>query len=144
MNGQSANYLIDFCIYTDTLLNGVLPMKLYQNQMGAFILNLDFEFEKRGGTHFIAIVKTLDDKYKDIIYYFDSYGFICPPEFKEIIGHTNLLYNNIDFQKLMEKDCGVWCCIFLKLMGLFKKVSSKDFNNVCEYMKDIKINWKEK
>ena len=143
MNGQSSNYLQDFCIYNDILINGIIPMKLYQNQFGYFILNLDFDYKIRGGTHYIAMVKILDDNYTDVIYYFDSYGVICPPEFKKIIGNTNLFYNNIDLQKLTEKDCGIWCCLFLKLMGLFKNISLKDFNNVCQYMKDIKIKWNQ-
>ena len=140
MEGQSEIYLNDFAIENDIVLNGIMRLGQYDNQYGFFILNLDFQ---TSGTHWVAICRTLNSKYKDCCFYFDSFGYTPPNIFKEIIGDIPCYYSNVELQTLNAKDnnCGIWCLIFIYIMNLFNKPSNDDMNNTIEYMKDINIIW---
>lgn len=139
MNGQTDTYLKDFSIYEDVILTNILFMKNYQKNFGNFILNLDFA--NRGGTHWVALIHTLDNKYKECYYYFDSFGFKPPEEFKQLIGNIPCYYSNTQFQQISKSDCGIWCLLFLKLAGYFQKLSLKDFDNIIDIIKELEIKW---
>ncbi len=140
MNGQTTTFLNDFAIENDIKLNKIIRMKEYNNEYGYFILNLDYE---TNGTHWVALFHTLNDKYKECYYYMDSFGYPPPEEFKKIIGNIQCFYSNVELQSLNKSDnnCGIWCLIFLSLIGFFNKISLNDFNNIIKYMKDVDIKW---
>lgn len=72
------------------------------------ILNLDIE--KNQGTHWVAYIKN-----GNTAEYFDSFGNLKPPyELVKYLGKSvNILYNNENFQKFNQKNCGHLCLEFL-------------------------------
>lgn len=71
------------------------------------VVNLDCV--KGIGTHWTAYKKT-----NNIVYYFDSYGNLKPP--RELIKYfrgSAIRYNQKDFQKQNDFNCGHLCLKFL-------------------------------
>lgn len=143
MNGQSDQFLYDFCIYNDIPINKILTLDKYNKEYGNFILNLDLDTKiGSNGTHWVCLIHQINnDNLKDIYFYFDSMGLNPPKELLNKIKSKKCIYSNIQFQNFTQNDknCGIWCMIFLKFISLFNKINFEEFNYILEYMKDIEI-----
>lgn len=143
MNGQSDNFLYDFAIYNDIPINKIMTLDKYNKEYGYFILNLDMDTNiGSNGTHWVCLVHQVNnDNLRDIFYYFDSMGYQPPNYLINKIKPQKCIYSNIQFQEFStnDKNCGIWCLIFLKLISLFNKITLEEFNHILEYMKDIEI-----
>jgi hypothetical protein len=129
-NGQTDSQLEDVCLYKNINLTGIYMINDFDfNQNGNYILNLDSD--NRGGTHWVSCIIT--NKY---IFYFDSFGYE-PPEIIKSKLKKKLFYNNIQFQNIEEKNCGIYCILFLKVCQSVNSLSK--FNTLLESMKNIKI-----
>lgn len=84
-----------------------LPRKPHNNE--CWILN-QAKNDHPTGTHWCALVK-----FKNVAYYFDSFGKLPPPlEVLAYLGHdVELKYNYHRYQNYNEIICGQLCLIFL-------------------------------
>jgi hypothetical protein len=87
-------------------MRDTLPARPNENECG--IVNLDSIVGP--GTHWVAYCK-----YRNAIYYFDSYGNLQPPkELLEYFGDRNhIYYNSRNYQKYGTTICGQLCIQFL-------------------------------
>lgn len=94
------------CVLTKDLL----PKKLKD---GGYIINLQ-DSDDGDGTHWTAFY--VKDKE---LFYFDSYGCICPTEvitFSKKRKGMRVCFNNYIIQDLASTSCGFFCVAFLCLM----------------------------
>ena len=147
MNGQTHSFLKDYLLtngidYTDILM---FDDFLNSFKLGKYIINLDALTkidENRHGTHFISLIYYLYPRnYKKTIFWFDSMG---RKPHNLIINKCNeekvsLFYNNIQFQDLKEKTCGLWACAFLAIIDIPDLTLNK-INKNLNYLKNYE--WK--
>jgi hypothetical protein len=92
--------------FRGVFMRDTLPIRPYANECA--IVNLDLN--KNRGTHWVAYIKS-----GNTINYFDSFGDLKPPqELVEYFGRkANILYNNNQYQKYNQYNCGHLCLEFL-------------------------------
>jgi len=98
---------------------------------GNYIINLQNHDES--GSHWTCFLK-----FKNNIYYYDSFGVIFPQNQYDIFikNVDNIYYNVSDDQNIDSTSCGWWCIAFLYFMNTTKgnklyimKKFDKKFNN---------------
>lgn len=112
-------------------LNGIFlkdkpPSKL---RSGGYIINLDDEATRRGGTHWVAL--WIPKKINQPLIYFDSFGFQPPDSIVNMIKrrggpwkNNRIIYNDLQIQDARDGYCGSYCLFFLKIMSRHPMINS--------------------
>ena len=87
-----------------------------------YIINMSDS--NKPGTHWVALRKHLNE-----IYYFDSFGVICPREIYEHFKDEEITFSTIQVQDINSTDCGYYCLYWLWFM----------INNKDNYEKFLKV-----
>jgi len=96
---------------------------------GFYIYNLDSKKhpvqQNSLGTHWTCSVGT-----KDAVFYFDSYGVICPTEIAKFLKqkYGKFYYNNYIIQDLNSDNCGYFCLG----MSIFIKDNQQKYRNMLQ------------
>lgn len=119
----------------------VLPKSMNKD---AYVFNL--ENNDQGGSHWTCAVKL-----KDCCIYFDSYGFIPPPDVIKFMKTSKkpCIYSSVQFQDLDSVLCGYYCIFmidnllrgvhFNDLMTLFSNNTKKNDQLIRNYFKHNKL-----
>lgn len=126
-NGMSEKDLINYSLYYNIRLDSIENIDNVNNlKIGNYIINLDKNYS-RNGTHWVSLINL-----KDIIFYFDPFGIKPPIKF-----NLKTLYNNIQFQEINEKYCGLYSLMFLYFGENIK--DDNDFEMILEELKNYEI-----
>ena len=108
-----------------------IPTSFFKHKGSSIIVNLDPNY-KRGGTHWVASRNANDGP---CIYYFDSFGRVCPSIITNMADRYGLgiLASDIQYQKLNQNNCGQWAVSFIKAMdkGNKKRKELETFMKIC-------------
>lgn len=107
-NHELSKYVICLKLpfFRGVFMKDELPKQIWKNEMG--IVNLDNTTGP--GTHWVCYKKL-----NDIVYYFDSFGNLPPPQElqKYFSCSKKILYNNDSLQSYDSVVCGHLCLEFL-------------------------------
>jgi hypothetical protein len=126
-NGQNDKDLLQVADHLNININKIdFINELFKDNTilkdGNYIGNLD---TKNNGTHWIAFII-----YKDILAYYDSFGFRMPNIIVNYCKKHNLkCYFSInETQDLKEQICGLYCILFLLLSSHNHIINKETFN----------------
>ncbi len=93
--------------FRGVFMRDTLPLQVNRNE--CTICNLDEN--KNDGTHWVLIYNSPKDA--DNIYYFDSFGVICPNEIEKYLRTSNkkIKYNTSQLQYINSTMCGYFCAL---------------------------------
>lgn len=113
-----SNEIVDILQRLNIKINGIYAKdELNEKNLkyGAYVVNLDNHYGM--GTHWTCFYKS-----KNVIYYFDSFGF--PPPQNEIDlflkKHNKIFYNDIQIQHEKSILCGYFVIAFFLALKVFK------------------------
>jgi len=86
-----------------------------------FIINMDNS--NNNGTHWVSLYDN---------FYFDSYGLEAPNEVYDFLN-KQYYYNNQQYQKLYDTNCG-WYSIIFFLYFKNKKINKASYNSFCKLL----------
>lgn len=113
---QYGKYIENF---RGVFMKDTLPKKINKNESGIVNLNLN----SQPGSHWVCYKKLNNN-----VYYFDSFGNVCPT--KSLITYfknCKIYYNYDRFQRYDQTNCGKLCLLFL-LNELRRKITWKNYN----------------
>jgi len=110
-NTEVDHILNNLPTFKGTMAKDLFKGKINANESG--VINLDDSGGQ--GTHFTAYYNNPKHKH---IYYFDSYGFICPKNIEKYLQTSGkqILYSNGHLQMINSTVCGYYCIMFIVQM----------------------------
>ncbi len=90
--------------FIGVFMRNTLPKTPSKNESA--IVNLDVTTGR--GTHWVCYYKR-----GDLVFYYDSFGFLPPTELFKYFKDCKIFYNPIEEQKYEEVNCGHRCLQFL-------------------------------
>ena len=91
-------------------MRDTIPLQINKHECS--IVNLDIN--KNDGTHWVLLYNSPKDL--NNVYYFDSFGVICPKEIESYMRTSNkkIQYNTSQLQNLTSTMCGYFCAFIAK------------------------------